>query len=162
MGSFRFIPLGVGDAFSAQYYSSCLALEAEGAWLLLDCPHPIRKMMREASATAGIALDADRFTGICLTHLHADHCSGLEGIGLFTRFRLERRITLLAHPCVSECLWQNHLAIGMGGLFLVPGGPPKVRHLEDFFQLIPLSEAAATHSPHDSLSNPSRRTLHWL
>ena len=83
MNSFRFIPLGVGDAFSARYYSSCLALEAEGTWLLIDCPHPIRKLMREASVAAGVELDADRIAAICLTHLHADHCSGLEGIGLF-------------------------------------------------------------------------------
>jgi ribonuclease BN (tRNA processing enzyme) len=144
MGSFRFIPLGVGDAFSARHYSSCLALEAADSWLLIDCPHPIRKIMREASATAGVTLDVDRIAGICLTHLHADHCSGLEGIGLFARFLLERQIPLLAHPSVSEWLWQNHLANGMGRLYLVPGEPPKVRHLEDFFDLIPLSEAAPT------------------
>lgn len=144
MRSFRFIPLGVGDAFSARYYSSCLALEAEGAWLLIDCPHPIRKLMREASATAGVTLDVDQITGICLTHLHADHCSGLEGIGLFSRFLLGRRIPLLAHPRVSEYLWQNHLANGMGRLYLLPGAPPQLRQLEDFFQLIPLSDDAPT------------------
>src|SRR5262249_4736515 len=69
----RMIPLGVGDAFSAVYYSSCLALEAEGAWLLIDCPHPIRKVLREGGAAAGVPLDVDRFTAVVLTHLHADH-----------------------------------------------------------------------------------------
>ena len=34
-------------------YSTCLALEADGCWLLIDCPHPMLKMMREAAATAG-------------------------------------------------------------------------------------------------------------
>ena len=33
-----------------------LALEAEGSWLLVDCPHPLRKMLREASARAGLSL----------------------------------------------------------------------------------------------------------
>jgi ribonuclease BN (tRNA processing enzyme) len=160
MNSFRFIPLGVGDAFSARYYSSCLALEAEGTWLLIDCPHPIRKLMREASVAAGVELDADRIAAICLTHLHADHCSGLEGIGLFSRFLLDRRLTLLAHPRVSECLWQNHLADGMGRLFRVPGEPPEVRHLEDFFDLIPLSEAAPTQiGPFAIETRATRHTL---
>src|ERR1043165_5101489 len=48
MSGLRFLVLGVGDAFSARYYSSCFAVEFEGRWLLIDCPHPIRKMMRDA------------------------------------------------------------------------------------------------------------------
>ena len=160
MASFRFIPLGVGDAFSASYYSSCLALEAEGTWLLVDCPHPIRKLMREASAAAGVALDVGSIAAICLTHLHADHCSGLEGIGFFARFLLERRVTLLAHPRVSECLWQNHLADGMGRLFRGPAEPPELRDLDDFFDLIPLSEAAPTQfGPFAIETRATRHTL---
>ncbi len=79
--SLSFLTLGVGDAFSALRYSSCLAVEAEGQVLLIDCPHPIRKMMREASESSGVPLDADRVAGVALTHLHADHSSGLEGLG---------------------------------------------------------------------------------
>ena len=79
MRGLSFLPVGVGDAFSAEHYSSCVAVESEGAWLLIDCPHPIRKMLREAGGRAGIELDVDTFGGIVLTHLHADHSSGLEG-----------------------------------------------------------------------------------
>ena len=75
-----FIPLGIGDAFSALHYGACLAIEHEGRWLLVDCPHPIRKMMREGGIAAGLPeLDVGNFEGLVLTHLHADHASGLEG-----------------------------------------------------------------------------------
>ena len=49
---FRFICLGCGDAFSALYYSSCLAIEAGGRTLLIDCPHPIRKILFAESGAA--------------------------------------------------------------------------------------------------------------
>jgi hypothetical protein len=54
---FTFIPLGVGDAFTARYYTSCIALQAGGRRLLIDCPHPIRKILREGGASAGVDLD---------------------------------------------------------------------------------------------------------
>jgi ribonuclease BN (tRNA processing enzyme) len=132
------LPLGVGDAFSAQYYSSCLALYADGAWLLIDCPHPIRKLMREASASAGVDLDIAQLTAIVLTHLHADHSSGLEGLGFFSRFVLGRPATLLAHPAVSARLWDGHLAGGMELALQGPGVSPIGRTLEDFFDVRPL------------------------
>ena len=114
MPGLRLLPLGVGNAFSALSYSTCLALEAEGCWLLIDCPHPIRKMMREASATVAVDLDADAVHAVVLTHLHADHISGVEGLAFYSRFLLKRKLRLLAHPKVSEHLWSGHLAAGMG------------------------------------------------
>jgi ribonuclease BN (tRNA processing enzyme) len=136
------LPLGVGDAFSGRYYSSCLALHADGAspsWLLIDCPHPIRKLMREASASAGVNLDIAQLTGVVLTHLHADHCSGLEGFGFFSRFTLGRRAMLLAHPAVSARLWASHLAGGMEVALQGPGVPSIERTLDEFFDVRPLA-----------------------
>jgi ribonuclease BN (tRNA processing enzyme) len=153
------LALGVGDAFSARYYSSCVALEAEGAWLLLDCPHPLRKILREASAAAGIDLDVGRLLAAVLTHLHADHSSGLEGLGFFSRYTLGRRATLLAHPDVSARLWDGHLAAGME-ILLQPGRPPEARRLADFFDLVPLSEAEAV--PCGPFAVECRRTIHSI
>jgi ribonuclease BN (tRNA processing enzyme) len=132
------LPLGVGDAFSAHYYSSCLALHADAAWLLIDCPHPIRKLMHEASASAGVDLDIAQLTAVVLTHLHADHSSGLEGLGFFSRFVLARPATLFAHPLVSARLWAGHLAGGMEAALQGPGVPAIGRTLEDFFDVRPL------------------------
>ncbi len=141
MNGLRMLALGVGNAFSARYYSACLALEAEGAWLLIDCPHPIRKIVREAAESAGLALDIDQFAAVALSHLHADHSSGLEGYGFYHRFIRHRPAALLAHPDVSARLWDHHLAGGMETSASTPGEPPVRRCLEEFFQLTALDTA---------------------
>jgi glyoxylase-like metal-dependent hydrolase (beta-lactamase superfamily II) len=138
----RVLPLGVGDAFSALYYSSCLAVEAEGAWLLVDCPHPIRKILREASQQAGLALDVGSFCAAVVTHLHADHSSGLEGFGYFAHFVLRNKATLLAHPLVLDDLWPGHLHAGMKQLIATPESEPTPMALTDYFHLRPLDEGA--------------------
>jgi ribonuclease BN (tRNA processing enzyme) len=146
--SLSFITLGVGDAFSALHYSSCLAVEAEGQVLLVDCPHPIRKMMREASLSSGVPLDADRVTAVALTHLHADHSSGLEGLGYFSFFVLKRKLELLAHPSVTRRLWEGHLAAGMECLIETRGEGPNPKHFEDYFVHTPLAlERTVKHGP---------------
>ncbi len=158
--SLSFVTLGVGDAFSALHYSSCLALEAEGQVLLVDCPHPIRKMMREASLSAGVELDADRVSGLVLTHLHADHSSGVEGLGYFSFFVLKRKLQMLAHPDVAHRLWDGHLAAGMEDLIRKPGGEPQRHGFEDYFDYRPLStETAVRFGP---FNIECRRTYHHV
>lgn len=156
----RFIPLGVGDAFSARHYSTCLALEAEGEWLLLECPHPIRKMWAEGTAAAGVPGDVDCIGAVAVSHLHADHSSGLEGLGYISHFVLKRRVRLLVHPAVAARLWEGHLAAGMERLLLRAGAEPEPRRLEDYFELIPLDEAApVTWGP---FAVECRRTVHHI
>ncbi|WP_242342565.1 MBL fold metallo-hydrolase [Anaeromyxobacter terrae] len=140
MPSLELLPLGVGDAFSTVHYSSSYALRAEGRWLLVDCPHPIRKMMREASAPSGVALDVDALEAVVLTHLHADHVSGVEDLGFFSYFALGRRARLAAHPDVARRLWDGHLAAGMERL-AASDGSLEARTFDDYFELTPLDEA---------------------
>jgi ribonuclease BN (tRNA processing enzyme) len=154
----RLLVLGVGNAFSALHYSSCLALEAEGAWLLIDCPHPIRKIVREASVQAGVHLGVEQFSGVVLTHLHADHSSGLETLGFFTRFVVGRPVRLLAHPEVAAHLWTGHLAGGMEWSLQGAGQAPVQRRLEDFFDLLTLDEARAVSI--GPFTVQFRRTIH--
>ena len=135
MTGFSFVPLGVGDAFSARWYSFCLLLEAEGHRLLVDCPHPIRKLLAEAH---DCTVDVDQIDAVVVTHLHADHCSGLEGFGYFCRYVLGRRARILAHPSVSERLWEGHLAAGMEQLLEHASGTPERRGFDDYFELTPL------------------------
>lgn len=137
-----FIPLGVGDAFSALRYSTCVAVEAEGRWLLVDCPHPIRKILREGSLPSGAALDAGSFEAVVVTHVHADHASGLEGLGFYGHFELHRRPVVLAHPLVLEGLWHGRLAGGMGELADPATGERRRRTSGDWFDLRPLDEVA--------------------
>lgn len=127
-----FVPLGVGDAFSARWYSTSFLLEAEGGRLLVDCPHPLRKMLTESDA----GVDVDQLDGVLLTHLHADHCSGLEPLAFFFHFVLGRRLPVWAHPTVLGRLWER-LAPGMDRL-LAPDGGVRRLGFEDFFEAHPL------------------------
>jgi ribonuclease BN (tRNA processing enzyme) len=129
-----FVPLGVGDAFSARHYTSCVAIEAEGRWLLVDCPHPIRKILREGSPP-GAPLDLGTFDAVVLTHLHSDHSSGVEGLGFYLRYVLDRRPVLAAHPQVSARLWER-LAPGMD-----EDDQAKPQALSDYFDVTHLDDA---------------------
>lgn len=156
----RVLPLGVGDAFSALYYSSCLAIEAKGVWLLIDCPHPIRKILAEASAQAAIHLDVGSFSATVITHLHADHSSGLEGFGYFSHFVLKEKATLLAHPLVLDDLWPGHLRAGMKQLIATPESEPHAMALGDYFQIQPLDEHASVQVGPFSIE--CRQTIHHV
>src|SRR3954471_4703112 len=139
MSEVRLIPLGVGEAFTARYYTTCLALGVDDVWLLVECPHPVRKMLREATAEAGFPIDLDRVHGVALSHLHADHCSGLEDYGFYCYYALGRRASLAIHPEVSARLWDGLLTAGMGESRARPGASPVRNRLDDFFDLVPLS-----------------------
>ena len=98
----RITALGTGDAFSAERYSSCLLVEHDDTRVLVDCPHPIRKILRES--TRG-RVDVGDVDALVLTHLHGDHASGLEGYAWFARFALQKRARLVAHPAVAAHVW---------------------------------------------------------
>jgi ribonuclease BN (tRNA processing enzyme) len=108
MAELRLLPLGVGNAFSELHYSTSLALiAADDRWLLVDCPHPIRKILREASLVSSIDLNLSRLVGVALTHLHADHASGLEGLGYYYKYvlRSSQPPSLYTESKVLEALW---------------------------------------------------------
>jgi ribonuclease BN (tRNA processing enzyme) len=137
MSSVLLLPLGVGDAFTATHYTSCLALGVENQWLLIDCPHPVRKILREGSTRAGLPqpLDIDHVIGAAISHLHADHSCGLEDFGFYSFFALGRRATLLMHPDASAQLWHGLLAGGMEFVQSNLQAPPVQKQLRDYFDL---------------------------
>lgn len=90
-------PLGIGDAFSRRHYSSCLLVETQAVRLLVDCPHPLRKMLYEADPK----LDLQDIDGVVLTHLHPDHASGLELFGYHMHHQLGVRPRLIAAAPVA-------------------------------------------------------------
>ncbi len=132
--------LGVGDAFSARHYSTCMLLEHDGWRLMIDCPHPIRKVLKEARPD----LDLVDIHGVLLTHLHADHCSGLEGFGFFNHFVRGGPLPLLAHPRVSARVWER-LAPGMDALVPEVGAEPVPRALGDYWALVNLDLERPVH-----------------
>jgi ribonuclease BN (tRNA processing enzyme) len=81
----RVLILGVGDAFTRLHYGSSAVIEGPGGYVLLDCPDLIHRALFEATSRAGWSLDASGIDDILLTHLHGDHCNGLESFGFSRR-----------------------------------------------------------------------------
>lgn len=155
-----FIALGVGDAFSARHYSACLAVESGGRWLLVDCPHPIRKVLREGSLESGAGLDVGSFDAVVITHIHGDHCSGLEGLGLYSYFALEQRVMLAMHPESSRRLWDGRLSGGMEAIADNQTWGPVPRTFSDYFELTALDDLAPVKIGPFTIE--TRRTLHHV
>lgn len=151
----RVTVLGVGDAFSALWYSSCLLVEASRSRILIDCPHPIRKMLREARPGPP-PLDIDAIDAVVLTHLHADHASGIEGFAFYCHFKLQRRARVWAHPEVSNGA-NGALGASMGSISL-PNGSRAQLAPEDFIEFHKLDEYAAVAI--GAISIECRRTIH--
>lgn len=131
--------LGVGDAFTARYYSTCAAVRSYGKTLLIDCPHPIRRAMADAGGT----LDVGDLDAVIITHNHADHVSGVEPMLFFAHFVLGRKLPVLAHPEVLADLWTHHLQAGMQELLASDGSRHRLT-FEDVAVPMALDEAAAT------------------
>lgn len=154
---FTFVPLGVGDAFSELYYSSGFWMECEGVSMIIDCAHPIRKIMREASLGSGCSINVERLDGIVMTHLHSDHASGLEGIGFYSYYVAKKALPLMAHEEVMHDIWPYHLKGTMA-----PMCDPKddQRTFQDFFTPVMLhNEQSKTFGP---FTIEVRRTKHHI
>ncbi|OGQ17513.1 MAG: MBL fold hydrolase [Deltaproteobacteria bacterium RBG_16_71_12] len=161
--SLTLLPLGTGDAFSAERHSCCNALvyddDGTRAVLLIDCPHPLRKVMRDAARVHGLALDVADVTACALTHLHADHASGVEGFLWYSRFVLGDKGTLALHDDVRARLWDGHLAGGMEQLLGEDGAITRLS-LDDLAACVRLSEEAP--APIGPFSVEVRRTRHHI
>lgn len=159
--SLSFIPLGIGDAFSRLHYSSCLAVNFEESWIVVDCPHPIRKMLYEATASAKKPLDVADIDAVVLTHLHGDHCSGLEGMAFFSHFYLQRRLKVFGHPLVTEHLWDGILRLAMEPLVEADGSPPaEPRSMETYLDVGQLDELSSVEIGPFTIE--CRRTIHHI
>ncbi|MBU3728122.1 MAG: MBL fold metallo-hydrolase [Phycisphaerales bacterium] len=108
----RIVITGSGDAFSERHFgSSAVAVAPEGL-VMIDCPDPIHRVLREASAISGIALDPASIHDVVITHLHGDHANGLEAFA-FTHWLLRRQDTsrrkprLHAAAPVMERMWSR-------------------------------------------------------
>lgn len=157
------LPLGTGDAFSAERHSCCNALVCDDggarAVLLVDCPHPLRKVMRDAARVQGFALDVADVTACALTHLHADHASGVEGYLWFARFVVGTKGTLALHDDVRARLWEGHLAGGMEQLLGEDGTTTRLT-LDDVADCVRLTEQAPVQI--GPFSVEARRTRHHI
>jgi ribonuclease BN (tRNA processing enzyme) len=132
---FEVLVLGVGDAFSERWDSTSFVLSAGGRNTLVDIPAPPRKVIREASAAAGRPLRIDDIDDLILTHVHGDHCNGVECFGFYKLFVQKRRPRLWTIPEVSGPLWEHRLRAPMERLWNADFTASRDLALTDYFDL---------------------------
>ncbi len=132
----RVLILGVGDAFTTTGFGSGALIEAPQGYAMVDCGDLIHRALAEATTKAGWSVDSTQIHDVVLTHLHGDHCNGLESFG-FKRYaeRVRHESStiprLWTHPGAAERLWER-LAPAMDAP--LEAGGEKAR-LEDFYKL---------------------------
>ncbi|HYA42198.1 MAG TPA: MBL fold metallo-hydrolase [Syntrophobacteraceae bacterium] len=132
--------LGVGSAFTTvDYYQSNILLTARsGRRLLIDCGGDIRFALSEC----GIRLKwfGREINAIYISHLHADHIGGLEGVAFNTLFDgISPGCTLFIAESLEHDLWNHCLK---GGLRYVQDTE---MHLGDYFVCSPIVENGPFH-----------------
>lgn len=108
----RVLITGVGDAFTSRHFGSSALIEGPEGLVMLDCPDLVHRALREAATSAGWSVAPDAIDDILLTHLHGDHCNGLESFGFrrrMTRLRDDVRPRPRVHTVtpVADRLWER-------------------------------------------------------
>lgn len=118
--------LGVGHSEAVKHWNNNAIVQAGGRRLLIDAGYTIKFALRDQGLTLA---DID---AIFITHVHADHCFGLERLAYECRFLYGTRPTLYLPPGVYEELWEHTLKGVMG---VVGEGSAE---LSDFFEVVQL------------------------
>ncbi|SPF43071.1 Metal-dependent hydrolase of the beta-lactamase superfamily III [Syntrophobacter sp. SbD1] len=127
--------LGVGSAFTtADYYQSNMLLTARnGRKMLIDCGSDIRFSLAECGF--GLRDFGGQIDAIYISHLHADHIGGLEGVAFNTMFDAQSpQCKLFIPQSLRKDLWEHCLK---GGLMCVQD---KEVDLSDYFACCPIAE----------------------
>lgn len=85
----RMLMIGTGDAFTSERYGCSAVIDAPRGQVLIDCPDSVNRALRDARSSSGWNLSAHTIQDIVITHLHGDHCNGLESVG-FSRWLSNR------------------------------------------------------------------------
>lgn len=105
--------IGSGSAFTVggDNFQSNMILESDThKKLLIDCGTDARLALHE------LGLSYKDIDAVYISHLHADHCGGLEWLALSTKFDKSRpKVLLFIHPDLEKDLWKV-LSTGLNAL----------------------------------------------
>ena len=125
--------LGSGSAFSVKNFQSNYLISDETRYsnnLLIDCGSDIRFSLAESG------MSYKDISRVYISHLHADHCGGLEYLAFCSyfdpNFAAAGHIGLYCQSRLMRDLWEHSL---QGGLGSVEGSE---NELEDYFVLHPM------------------------
>lgn len=95
--------IGVGCSSSREHSSTSFVLEYAGQKLAIDCPHPILHQVHDAGGG-----DARSIDDWIITHIHADHASGLESLAFSRWYGARKKTNVVGVSEVLESLLQIH------------------------------------------------------
>jgi len=110
--------LGSGSAFSTENFQSNMLIESDGKKLLFDCGGDIRWALKERGLSL---LDID---AAYISHLHADHTGGLEGLAFMKYFAqvipqgLPKPVLIGNNQLINE-LWATTLKGGLQSIQMI-------------------------------------------
>ncbi|WP_111498497.1 MBL fold metallo-hydrolase [Marinobacter bohaiensis] len=119
---------GVGHSEAMAHWNNNALVTVGEQRLLIDAGYTIKYALRDLS------LDFGDIAGVFITHVHADHCFGLERMAIECRFRYGFRPRLFLPPGVYDELWEQTLKGVMG---TVGEGPAT---LDDYFEVVHLDD----------------------
>lgn len=111
----KLIFLGTGSAFTTgdgNYQSNMMMISDSHKRLLIDCGSDVRFALNEQKFCA------EDVTDVYISHLHSDHCGGLEWLALMTYFMQNppKRPKLHVPKDITEPLWEHSLSAGLNTL----------------------------------------------
>lgn len=114
--------LGTGSAFNHEDGNNSALLQFSNTNLLLDCGYDVPQKLEKI-------INLSELKNIWISHIHADHCSGLEEIAFKSYFLLKQKINLIIHEDLYEEL------ISMLN-YPLKYNDSKVMTVEDYFNVI--------------------------
>lgn len=107
----RVLIVGIGDAFSTKHFGTSCVIEGPEGLILVDCPDAVLRGLSEASTASGWRVDAASIRDIVITHLHGDHCNGLEALGFLQWLKRRRHPAppprLHMGPGAASRIWER-------------------------------------------------------
>lgn len=134
--AFKILPLGIGNFFAAKHFNTSMLILAGKEKILVDCPEPFRRMCQAAERKSGVKIDMAKLNHIVLTHLHGDHCNGLEAFGFWRKFHNENAPppNIYTVHAAADRLWLK-LSASMSHAFSPPLGLDNKYQLKDFYSV---------------------------
>jgi len=157
----HFLTLGIGNAFTDRHFHSSFVLVTGSGLVLVDAPAPLRRIVRDAAFKSHVALDVLMIDHVIITHLHGDHCNGLEEFAFMKKYLdAGRRPHLYLLPELVGPLWNNRLSAAMGGTSRDTGDE---RALSDYFDVHPWEPGSVHRLPNGpNITVETKRTKHSL
>ncbi len=129
--AFEIMMLGVGNGFVKSTHQNNALLKTGGKLYLIDCGTTVWHSLRE------IGLGFEDIEAIFITHLHYDHCGGLDEAALYGAYAANRKMKLILPSPMRPLIWNHTLR---GTLENTAGNKTS---LEDYFEVQWVEEGEA-------------------